>query len=236
MTKKKKTGTRLSAEQWANVRKRYETTAISMNALANELNGIISRQGLDKRAKRDGWIKGEIIHPDDTARRTALKLADITREMGPEEVEERLESLAEMRAALVRKHRDMWKEIDGIYNDAVKAYRDETFMPEDIRVRYALASDEGRAEIMKKEWSNKDRLRYADKLFSIYKRASDGLMLHQEGERRAYSFDYKMQIDAEHEDVKEEIEVSEMRARLAKSFRELPGSDEIAAIAEKTVH
>jgi hypothetical protein len=135
--------------------------------------------------------------------------------MSEDEIEKRLESLADLRVELIEKHREHWKVIDEMFKEAVAAYKDKTYMPAFLIERLEKFGEDkvARQAYLDEHWTHDDKLRYADRLFSMYRKASDGLMLHQEGERRAYSFDYKMQITAD-EEVLENGDVEAKRQKL----------------------
>ncbi len=71
----------------------------------------------------------------------------------------------------------MWAEVQ-------KAALEASYKPED------LTEDE------KLQWSSHKRLAYAKTIASLYRTLVEGLTSKQEGERRAYGFDYKLQQEA----------------------------------------
>jgi hypothetical protein len=194
---------RLSAELWARIRHEFETTGLSTWDLAKIYNTDehpITRQAIAKRQKTEGWVK--LVDPktgDPISQWAADKLAGIDPGMSPEQVQERIAVLVDERIEIILQHRAEWKEIKEIRNKALEAFRDETWMPKD-------ADPE--------KWRYKDRIKAAQELFATYQSAAIGQLQAQEGERRAHSFDYKMQITGA-------VEASSTNAELERLDQEL---------------
>jgi hypothetical protein len=82
---------------------------------------------------------------------------------------------------------------------ALKAFKDPAFKPED-------AGD---------KWNATERLKYAGRLFSVYNTAANALMVAQEGERRAYGFDYRDQRKATYTDAQDQTRRAELMTEIA---------------------
>jgi len=117
-----------------------------------------------------------------------------------------LERGADTFRSLVKEHQAEWRDIERLRVDALAAYQDETFRPED-------ASD---------SWNAKEGLNHAAKLFNMYNTSANALMVAQEGERRAHGFDYRDQKKAAKEEGKD-------YARQADALREMMEAIEVLA-------
>ena len=95
-----------------------------------------------------------------------------------EQVASAIVESGDLRAALIMTHREEWVEIDFIRTEAIQAFKNPTFRPEDAG----------------EKWDSKSRLAHAAKLISSYNTAANALLVKQEGQRRAHGFDYKTQI------------------------------------------
>ena len=103
------------------------------------------------------------------------------------------------RAHLIRFHQREWKDIEKIRKLAIKAFTDDEFKPSD--------ADE--------DWSAKERLAYASKLFNMYNTAANALMVAQEGQRRSYGFDYRDQRKAANAEAQDQTRRAELMTEIA---------------------
>ena len=91
-----------------------------------------------------------------------------------EEASYAIESASNERAILILKHRQQWAEIDEFRTASILAARD------------AMKAKETHTEKMK-------GFAEANALIGFYTRHANALSFGQEGQRRAYGFDYKLQ-------------------------------------------
>jgi hypothetical protein len=133
----------------------------------------VAVNSVKKHAAAGGWNKPT---PETLSRENGSDDPDDAYQTSNDDQIAILEAGAAMRI-LIHGHQKEWKEIERIRRDALLAYKDDKFKPED-------APD---------SWNSRDRLAHAGRLFSMYNTASNALMVAQEGERRAYGFDYREQ-------------------------------------------
>jgi hypothetical protein len=124
-------------------------------------------------------------------RGTADKRREQSAAAGPADT---IERIARDRADLILEHQDKWLDLDEIYADAMRLLRGE-----DTKVLVkpkAIYADDGITVVEKAEvLTLTKRVNLAAKLIALYEGASRGLMTKQEGERRAFGFDYKTQLE-----------------------------------------
>ena len=115
-------------EIWDDVQRDYEF-GTSVNKLGQHYG--ISRQAIMSKAKRFKWQKpsaGNASAQDATGER--IVQTDATAPVVEQVASAILES-GDLRAALVMTHREEWVEIDFIRTEAIQAFKDPTFRPED---------------------------------------------------------------------------------------------------------
>lgn len=119
---------------WETVRARWEAGA-SANSIAT-LPGMPSRQAIDKRAKKENWVRD--LEPA-IKRKVAEKVAGVATEVAernPEKIAEVINEEAERRAAVERKHRE---EPQLIRNKLIKALTDHDNAKEPVDKTLAFA-------------------------------------------------------------------------------------------------
>lgn len=195
-----------SEETWEQIRQDYEA-GISTNALSKKYGP--ARPSIDYRARTQGWSRDPLLQ--EAVARTAaaaakakgndrpVKRAGLLFSADPLEPSARaagadkVERIARDRLQLVEDHQDSWVGIDEIYEDAMRLLRGE---PTRVLVRpQTIYAEDGTTILEKAEvLTLTKRVNLAFKLIALYEGASRGLMTKQEGERRAFGFDYKTQV------------------------------------------
>jgi len=104
---------------WEAVRALWEAGAKS-SAICKE-DGMPSRAGIDKRAKREGWTRD--LEPQ-IRRKVAEKVAGFQKvaKRDPKKLADAVDAEAERRAAVERKHRDEPEDIRDMLKDGIKAH------------------------------------------------------------------------------------------------------------------
>ncbi|WP_134497384.1 hypothetical protein [Microvirga pakistanensis] len=184
---------KLTEETWNEIAQQY-ADGIAVRAIARTFN--VSWAAIMRRAQASGWARGRAGDRRSHASQSAQdRFSGSPQTAGVDEVE-----TVDPRTALLQRHRAAWAQIDILWDDAFHILRGEKpTLLED------MAFD-----------SLEDREATAAKLMNIAKMATKGLMVAQEGERRAYGFDYKQQQEAAVEDEatarrRKELEDSLMR-------------------------
>jgi hypothetical protein len=166
----------------------------TVNGAAKRLG--INRSALRKRIKKEAWT---ILTEDEKAERRLKDQEDQDQDgTGPRVVLYDPTAFDE-RAHLIRFHQREWRDIEKIRKLAVKAFTDDTFKPKD-------ASE---------TWDSDDRLKYANRLFSMYNTAANALMVAQEGQRRSYGFDYRDQRKAASAEAQDQTRRAELMTEIA---------------------
>ena len=165
----------LSAEIWDDVGQEYEAGIGTLGQL--ERRWPVSRQAIQKRARREGWHR---TSPDELARRTDAKLNENASALSGAAASNPAEDPINQRAKLIQKHQRAWTEMDALWQDSVRAALDPA---------YASPDGEKFANAM-------ERLNYANRLARLTSSLANTLLLAQEGERRAHGFHYRTQQKA----------------------------------------
>lgn len=168
---------KLTEEAWDAIAQQY-ADGIAVRAIARTFN--VSRATIARRAKASGWASGRAGDRRSQASQSAQdRSSGSPQTAGVDEVER-----VDPRTALLQRHRAAWAQTDILWDDAFRILRgDKPTLLEDI------AFD-----------SLADRVATAAKVMSIFERQTKALMVAQEGERRAYGFDYKQQQETAVED------------------------------------
>ncbi|MEE1611887.1 hypothetical protein [Microvirga sp. CF3016] len=176
---------KLAVEQWQKLGEEWSAGS-SVSSLSLKYN--VSRKAIDNAAKRNGWIKNPIVNQALTVVRRE-KTEDDPR-TGTENA--RVVHVACDRATLILQHQGQWSDIYELRQDAFRMLRGEPMRL--VSNRDVL--DENGVIVEKAETlSLTKRIALAHKLMAIFEADARSMMTAQEGERRAWGFDYKLQQD-----------------------------------------
>jgi hypothetical protein len=154
-------------ETWDEIREKIQA-GMKPGQLA-KIYKPISRQAIDKKAREHGWFN----HRTEIDQRAIDKADGLRAGQSVEEASYAIESASNERAILILKHRQQWAEIDEFRTASILAARDA------MKARTHTEKMKGFAE--------------ANALIGFYTRHANALSFGQEGQRRAYGFDYKLQ-------------------------------------------
>ena len=155
-----------------------------------KLHSPVSRTAIIRRAKLEDW-KNTRASID---ARAHGKADGIALGQTDAETEAAIEQASDERAILILKHRQQWAVID-------------RFRAESIRRALMSLETEKSDEVMLLR-------RDADWLLGYYKRQAESILDAQEGQRRAYGFDYRQQ----QEESEEDEAISERRRAILRSL------------------
>jgi hypothetical protein len=176
---------KLTQEQWQKLGEGWSAGS-SVSSLSLKYN--VSRKAIDNAAKRYGWVKNPIINE---------ALIVVRREKTKDDPRTATENarvvhVARDRAALILQHQGQWSDIYELRQDAFRMLRGEPMRF--VSNRDVL--DENGDIIEKAETlSLTKRITLAHKLMAIFEADARSMMTAQEGERRAWGFDYKTQME-----------------------------------------
>lgn len=103
----------LSAEQWADVRAKYEVGA-TMGELSKAFG--VDKAAISRRAKKECWIQDVSGTLD---RLTIAKVNGIVNTVDPKKKAEALNAAAEQKAAVIERHRREWKKQEALADEAI---------------------------------------------------------------------------------------------------------------------
>jgi hypothetical protein len=163
---------KVTSEMWDEIERQYADGA-RIAVLAREFN--VSRARITRRASRYGWRRqetgdGNATAPGQTQDQPPGSLSGGTPQ--------------DQRTLLFERHRAAWAQEYDLRDDAFRVLKGEKtkLLPdiaaEDVQVRVS----------------------FAEKLIAMAHQSARALTIAQEGERRAYGFDYKQQQEASVED------------------------------------
>lgn len=195
-------------ELWALVRQDWE--AGMSGARCAKKHGV-SRGAIQARIANEGWQTDPLLREavaitaaatlkakdgKRASSRAALQQAAAAagKSAGADPADNPVERIAKDRVDLIEEHQGKWDSIDAIYEDAMRILRGE---PTRVLVKpQTIYAEDGITVLEKAEvMTLTKRVNLAAKLVALYEGASRGLMTKQEGERRAYGFDYKTQLE-----------------------------------------
>jgi hypothetical protein len=179
----------LAPEIWHEIARQY-TAGVAVAVIARAFK--VSRARIKRKAEQLGWTRAQAN--DDVVPRMVHSGSS---KAGTSAVA----SAAHRRSVLIERHRAAWDEISAVRQDAYRLLRGEE--PQIIKDLATGDVDE--------------RLSRAARLLTMVDKDTNSLMRAQEGQRRAYGFDYKQQ-EAE---TKEDEAALEQRAEMVDSILEL---------------
>lgn len=195
---------------WDLIRQEYQAGA-SVNALSKKHGP--SRPSIDYRARTQGWYRDPLMqeaiaataaatlkskNKKDTVKRAGLLFAAHSAEAfaGDYAADKAspVERIARDRVQLIEDHQTAWDDIYQLREDAKRLLRGEPtrvlVQPKNIYAEDGTTILE-RAELL----TLTKRVSLAAKLIAIFEADARAMMTAQEGERRAYGFDYKTQLE-----------------------------------------
>jgi len=176
---------KLTDDQWQKLGEAWSAGS-SVSSLALKYN--VSRKAIDNAAKRYGWVKNPIINQ-------ALTVVRREKTKGnPRTAAEdsRVVHVACDRATLILQHQGQWSDIYELRQDAFRMLRGEPMR----FVSNQDVLDENGGIVEKAETlSLTKRITLAHKLMAIFEADARSMMTAQEGERRAWGFDYRTQAE-----------------------------------------
>lgn len=189
----------LKKEAWAKLQAEYEA-GVPVAALSRAYG--VSRTAINKKAAKGGWAKGDAAKEVDERTLEVLHgtqgLPDATTRDGV------LDDIAKQRAELILNHRREWKEVEAIGREVLACLEDANYRPKfwsdwkTTKWDYQKKDAQGNPTPLEQEYKPFDqdaRDKRLRTLQNTYKTRAEALITKQEGERRAYGFDYKMQMD-----------------------------------------
>ena len=202
---------KLTDETWQVIRDQWAAGA-SDAALATQFG--VSRQTIERRATTHKWrndaCEGTSGRPPD---RPQAKGSDSRGNDGGAPSQPIRD-----RAQLALKHQAEWEELESIRADVVAAFQDIR-----IQLRSSVSSASPDRQNRKSSTGTQnlppglgprvtldEHLKQATRWAALYEKAASGLQKAQEGERRAYGFDYKMQQQQTAVDPVEQQRINEM--------------------------
>jgi hypothetical protein len=180
----------LVPEVWDEIAKQYEA-GVALAVIAKTFT--VSRATIKQKADQLGWVR---------SRRRKGNAGQQARASGSSQGARTTAAIsaADRRRLLIEQQRAAWDDLCSMREDAHRLLRGE-----EPRIIKDLATDDVT-----------ERLSRAAMLLSMADKDANSLIRAQEGQRRAYGFDYKQQ-EAE---TKEEAEARERRIQMAKEFVE----------------
>ena len=186
---------KLTDETWQVIRDQWAAGA-SDAALATQFG--VSRQTIERRATAHEW------HRNDACEGTSGRPPDRPQAKGSDSRGNDGGPPSQPirdRAQLALKHQAEWEELEFIRADVVAAFQDIR-----IQLRSSVSSASPDRQNRKSSTGTQnlppglgprvtldEHLKQATRWAGLYEKAASGLQKAQEGERRAYGFDYKMQ-------------------------------------------
>jgi hypothetical protein len=156
----------LAKETWDEIRQALADGA-SFNHLEKRYG--VTRQNISRKARKLGWIKGD---RDEIEREAHAKADGIRAGQSLDEIMEAIDRASDERAEIIKTHRRQWAALD---------------MIRDTAMRLVL-------EAMSVNGVNREALiQEANTITNIYIKHANVALNAQEGQRRAYGFDYKIQ-------------------------------------------
>jgi hypothetical protein len=168
----------LSLDDWSDIKDAYETGGRSISDLSRTFG--VSRTSIQRHIKSQGWVvtgmtaaeAEEAVAERAHAKAMGVDLnADEATQVG------QIERAADDRQVLITRHRRAWDAAVPLHERLKKAF-DAGWSPPDIPLA---------------EFDESSRLKYASAIVGIYQKTVQSILVHQEGERRAHGFDYRIQ-------------------------------------------
>lgn len=180
---------KLTQEQWQRLGEEW-CADVSVNSLSKKYGA--SRKAIDNSARRFGWVKDPILQ-EAIAAATRGKAQVMRHATDTSTRDATVDRIAGDRASLIMAHQSAW---DGIYElrqDAFRMLRGEPTRLVAKPLEHDVQDEAGRIIERKAVMTLTKRINLAHKLMAIFETDARAMMTAQEGERRAWGFDYKTQ-------------------------------------------
>lgn len=187
---------KMSPAQWDEAKSYYEA-GVPVSEIARRFP--ITRTAINKRATRHGWIKGsESAGVTKLTGDTILGVRGVTDETRRDEI---IGKVADERAGLIIAHRKSWTILDELQDEIVRCLRDKDYLPPTWPIHErTLVNEAGEVTALKgapvEPFDHEARKAHTRFLQQTYRTLAEGMTTKQEGQRRSYGFDYKMQADS----------------------------------------
>jgi hypothetical protein len=185
---------KLTPEEWKKVGELYVAN-IPVLRISKQFG--VARISIERAAKRYGWVK---IPREDIEEVVRAKVHGGHLSTDPQAKAEFIEKVADERALLMRRHKDGWRKVYAIRDDAHAVLSG--------RQTKVLTLDYEEVTSM----DTRERINLAGKLLAMFEADARALSTAQEGERRANGMDYKVQAESKQVD---EVEARERKALVA---------------------
>ena len=185
---------KLTPEEWKKVGELY---IANMSVLRISRQFGVARISIERAAKRFGWVK---IPREDIEEVVQAKVHGGHLSTDPHAKAEFIEKVADERALLMRRHKDGWRKVYAIRDDAHAVLSGKQTKVLTLDYEEVTSMD------------TRERISLAGKLLAMFEADARALSTAQEGERRSNGMDYRAQAESKQVD---EVEARERKALVA---------------------